>query len=361
MSEFTKDEMSTFDRVSATLKGEPTDRICIGWLGRKETGLGLPQVTVADVVRDKNGILLYKGIKALTEKFKPDIITVTTYTTVEAVAIGTKDKYFKDQLPAPVEYVIKSPEDLDRVHIPDPRVDGDLPCIYNALRKVVRDFGNYAPISAGTVGPFSVAARIRGLWDISFDIMRRPWFVHDLLKFATDACINIIEGWQSAGATGFTSGAGSETVLSPEHFRQFCVPYERQYLQSAKKMGFLSYSRHICSGPSADLVVDDMTRFGLDEMPTLVWGYYKDAATMAQKKKLFAEFSPCVAVGGTFRASDQLAYWSPSEIEAEVNRLLETCYPGGKYVHVADCCIPPATPLENIEAFVISAKKYRPK
>ncbi len=354
-------EMSNFERVSATFKGEPTDRVCIGWLGRKETGLGLPQVTVADVVRDKSGVLLYKGIKSMTERFQPDVIAVTTYTTVEAVAIGTKDKYFADQLPAPVDYVLKSLEDLDRVHIPDPRVDGDLPCIYNALRRVVREFGNSWPISAGTVGPFSVAARIRGLWDISFDIMRRPWFAHDVIDFATEACINIIEGWQSAGANGFASGAGSETCLSPEHFRQFCVPYERRYLSAAKKMGFQSYTRHICSGPSADLVVDEVAKFGLDMMPTLVWGYFKDNATMAAKKKFFAGYGPQVAVGGTFRASDQLAYGSQSEIAEGVTRMLDTCAAGGKYIHVADCCIPPATPLENIEAFVISAKKYRPK
>lgn len=361
MSEFPKEEMTRFERVSATFKGEPTDRVCIGWLGRKETGLGLPQVTVADVVRDKSGVLLYKGIKALNERFQPDVISVTTYTTVEAVAIGTKDKYFKDQLPAPVDYVIKSPEDLDRVHIPDPRVDGDLPCIYNALRRVVRDFGNYAPIGAGTVGPFSVAARIRGLWDISFDIMRRPWFAHDVVKFATEACINIIEGWESAGATGFSSGAGSETCLSPEHFRQFCVPYERQYLRAAKRMGFQSYTRHICSGPSADLVVDEISKFGLDEMPTLVWGYFKDDKTMAEKKKFFSEFGPQVAIGGRFRASDELAFGSQAEIADGVKKMLDICAQGGKYFHMADCCIPPATPLENIETFVISAKKYKLK
>ncbi len=361
MSGYPKEEMTPFERVSANFRGEPTDRICIGWLGRKETGIGLPQVTVADVVRDKSGVLLHKGIKAITEKFWPDVINVTTYTTVEAVAIGTKDKYFKDQLPAPIDYVIKNVEDLDRVHIPDPRVDGDLPTIYNALKKTVRDYGNQVSIGAGTVGPFSVAARIRGLWDMSFDIYRRPWFAHDVVKFATEACINIIEGWQAAGATGFSSGAGSETVLSPEHFRQFCVPYERQYLKAAKKMGFQSYSRHICSGPSADLVVDEMAKFGLDEMPTLVWGYFKDNNTMAQKKRYFADFGSQVAVGGTFRASDEMAYDSLQQIEDKVNKMLEVCAPGGKYFHMADCCIPPATPYENIEKFVISAKKFKPK
>ncbi|MCQ5376749.1 MAG: hypothetical protein NO516_01720 [Candidatus Methanomethylicia archaeon] len=356
-----KEEMNPFDRVTAALKGEPTDRVPIGWLGRREVGFGLPQVTVADVVREKSGYKLYKGIKAMVERFHPDMIAVMTYTTVEAVAMGTKDKYFADQLPAPIDYAIKSPEDLEKTKIPDPRVDGDLPCLYNALKKVSNDFSGQVPIGAGTVGPFSVGARIRGLWDISFDIMRRPWFAHDVVKHATEACINIIEGFREAGATGTSSGAGSETVLGIEHFRQFCVPYERMYHRKAKKLGYLSMSRHICSGPSADLVIDEFPKFGFDNLPILVWGYYKDAQTMQQKKKLFTEYTPVVAVGGTLRASDELFYGTPAQVEAESVKLLDVCSPGGRYFHMADCCIPPTTPLENLDAFVISAKKYRPK
>lgn len=352
-----REEMSSFERVEAMFKGESTDRVVLGWVRVAETGLGLPRVTVAEVVTDKRGYKLYKGIKKLYERYKTDIITVYTYTTVEAVAMGTKDKYFPDQLPAPIEYAIKSPEDLDKIKIPDPRVDGDLPCIYNCLKRVSREFGNEAIVTSGTVGPFSVAARIRGLWQICYDIMRRPWFAHDVINLATEACINIIEGWYEAGALGVSSGAGSETTIGAEHFRQFVVPYERRYLRKAKRMGYLSFSRHLCGGPSASIVVDELKNVGLDILPTLVWGAYESANHMLEKKKMFAQYAPMVAVGGAIKAAETVALSDPKTIEREVEHTIKTCAIGGKYVHMPDCCLPPTTPLENLDAFIISAKR----
>ncbi len=357
MTVSTNAEMTPYERVAAMYRGEPTDRVVLGWVREVETGIGLPSVTVADVVRDKSGYKLYRGIKTLHDRYQTDIITVGTYTTVEAVAMGTKDKYFVDQLPAPVEYAVKSPEDLDRVSIPDPRTDGDLPCLYNCIKRTVREFWNHALIGCGTVGPFSVAARIRGLWQISFDIMKRPWFAHDLVNHATEACSSIIEGWFEAGALGTGGGAGSETVLSSKHFKEFVVPYERRYINKAKRLGFTSYTRHICSGPSASIVIDNFTDFGLHGMPTLVWGYYEDAKTMLQKKAMFAESAPQVAVGGVIRAADTITFGTPDEISREVERVVKTCAPGGKFVHIPECSLPPRVPLENLDAFVISAKK----
>lgn len=357
MVEKVKEEMSPFDRIEAMYRGKSTDRVVLGWVRAVEAGLGLPHITVADVVRDKKGHYLYQGIKTLYERYQTDIITVYTYTTVEAVAMGTKDKYFIDQMPAPIEYAIKSPEDLDRIKIPDPRVDGDLPCIYNCIKKVDREFGNRAIVTSGTVGPFSVAARIRGLWEIAYDIVRRPWFAHDVINHATEACVSIIEGWYEAGAIGTSSGAGSETTIGIQHFKEFVVPYERRYLKKAKRIGFLSYSRHLCGGPSASIIVDHFKEFGLDVLPTLVWGAYDSAEMMLQKKKMFAEFAPMVAVGGVIKAAETLALGDPKTIEKEVEHVVRTCAVGGKYIHMADCCIPPTTPLENLDTFIISAKK----
>jgi len=351
------EEMTPYERVAAMYCGEETDRVVLGWVREVETGIGLPSVTVADVVREKSGYHLYKGIKTLYERYRTDLITIGTYTTVEAVAMGTKDKYFVDQLPAPIEYVVKCPDDLEKIKVPDPRSDGDLPCLYNCIKRVVQEFGNKALIGCGTVGPFSVAARIRGLWDISYDIMKRPWFVHDVLKHATEACESIIEGWHEAGAMGTGSGAGSETVLGKEHFREFVVPYERMYLKKAKKLGFSSYSRHICSGTSASIVINNFVEFGLNLLPTLVWGYYEDADDMNQKKKIFSESAPMVAVGGVIRAADTITFGSPAIISREVEELVKKCAPGGKYVHIPECSLPPTVPLENLDAYVITARK----
>ncbi len=77
---------------------------------------------------------------------------------------------------------------------------------------------------------------------------------------------------------------------------------------------------------------------------------------MMLKKKTFAESSPMVAVGGAIKAAETIALGDPKTIE-KVEHVLKTCAVGGKYDHMPDCCLPSTTSLENLDAFIISARK----
>ncbi len=345
-------ELSSFDRIGMAARGEEPDRVPMGWLGHFEQGIALPNVKVFEVVTDKSGRRLFQGIKAVFDRYNPDAITVFTYTIVEAVAMGTKPKYYPDIPPGPFEYVVKEPRDLDLLKIPDPRFDGDLPCIYNAIRQVVKEYGGRVPIASNTTGPCAVAARIRGLWEFCYDIMKRPWFAHDLMEHATQACINIISHYIPLGLTGIGWGAGSETTISADQFRKFVLPYDRRYVRAARKMGVYSFTRHVCSGPSAPYVVDAYTDIARDGAYT-IWGLFESPEVMAKKKEQFPK--PIVTGGGPNTSLVQLG--KPAEVVNEVKRWIKTVAPGGRYLFIGDCGIPPAATLENVDAYVKTAKE----
>lgn len=350
-----KEEYSPFERFAAARRGEEPDRVPIAWLGHYELGIALPKVKVSEVVRDRSGRLLYQGIKAVYERYKPDSITVFTYTIVEAVAMGTKPKYYDANPPGPLEYVVKEPKDLDILKIPDPRFDGDLPSIYNAIRMVVRDYGGVCPIQSNTTGPFAVAARIRGLWEICYDIMRRPWFVHDLLEHTTEACINIIEHYTAQGVNAIGWGAGSETCISPDHYLKFVLPYDRRYVRAARKCGVQTVSRHICSGPSAFQVVDEYLKVSSDG-PYTIWGLFESPEVMVEKKKKYKELVPNILLGGAPNTT-LVQLGTPDEIANEVKRWIKAVAPNGNYVFIGDCGLPAATPMENVDVYVKTAKE----
>jgi uroporphyrinogen-III decarboxylase len=349
------EKFTPFERFAAVRKGEEPDRVPIGWLGHYELGIGLPRVKVSEVVRDRSGRLLYKGIKAVYERYKPDTIAVFTYTIVEAVAMGTKPIYYDTNPPGPLEYVVKEPKDLDLLKIPDPRFDGDLPCIYNATKMVVREYGNKLPIQSNTVGPFAVAARVRGLWEICYDCMRRPWFAHDLLEHATEASINIAECYAREGIDAIGWGAGSETCISVRHFSEFVLPYDRRFVRAVRREGVLTVSRHLCSGPNAFQLADEYLKSSPDG-PYTIWGLFESPKIMAEKKEKFRKMVPNILLGGA-PSTALVQLGKPEEIISEVKRWIKNVAPTGNYVFIGDCGIPAATPMVNVDAYVKAAKE----
>ena len=112
------------------------------------------------------------------------------------------------------------------------------------------------------VGPWDMAAEIRGLVDLSMDVYDRPQFVHDLMRFCTDWLKGF---YRRLGETGIHSISMNETWvgvgIAPDHFREFMKPYEAECVQAAHDAGYL-VSFHNCG--RATLLLEDMADTGPD-------------------------------------------------------------------------------------------------
>ena len=79
------------------------------------------------------------------------------------------------------------------------------------------------------IGPWDMAAEIRGLVDLSMDIYDRPQFVHDLMRFCTDWLKGF---YRRLGETGIHSISMNETWVgvgvARDHFVEFMKPYEAE-------------------------------------------------------------------------------------------------------------------------------------
>ncbi len=117
------------------------------------------------------------------------------------------------------------------------------------------------------IGPWDMAAEIRGLVDLSMDIYDRPQFVHDLMRFCTDWLKGF---YRRLGETGIHSISMNETWVgvgvAPDHFLEFMKPYETECVQAAHDAGYL-VSFHNCG--RATLLLEDMADTGPDAIETL--------------------------------------------------------------------------------------------
>ena len=137
----------------------------------------------------------------------------------------------------------------------------------------------------------------------------------------------------------------SSTVLSPEMFREFVVPYDRMLFD---RYGRKTRGIHMC-GPSLhlheSLVQDlDITHFSL-------FGYIVQpediARTMGNRVRLQGNINPMLMLSG-----------SRDEVVAEVRRTLEVLGPvnGFELTDGANVC--PGTSFENLNALVETSEAY---
>jgi uroporphyrinogen decarboxylase len=152
-----------------------------------------------------------------------------------------------------------------------------------------------------------------------------------------------------AGAHMVSNGdspAGPE-LISPDMYRRFALPYEKDLAETAKRLG-LPYVLHICGNTS--LIVKDMVSTGADGLEL---DYKTDVRLAHDLMK-----DRCVFIGNLDPVG-VLALGSRDLVERKTNELLEIFSDTPRFVLNAGCAIPPATPKENIRAMIQAARNFR--
>jgi uroporphyrinogen decarboxylase len=124
------------------------------------------------------------------------------------------------------------------------------------------------PFSAGQGSPWQSFCILFGTERAIYLAMDSPQFVHYALGEILRQTLQVTELWEDTPAdmveTG--GGAGSNTVISPAMFKEFCLPYDRQQHEALHAVG-LKVVYHLCGGlmQMLDLVVQS----GADGLETM--------------------------------------------------------------------------------------------
>ncbi len=196
----------------------------------------------------------------------------------------------------------------------------------SVMKSMVEKVGEEAWWLHHVIGPWDMAAEVRGLVSLSMDIYDRPSFVHDLMRLCTDWLKGF---YQALGETGIHSISMNETWtgvgVARNHFLEFMQPYEKECVDAAHAAGYL-VSFHNCG--RATLFLEDIADTGPDAVETLTSSRSSGDVDLADAKQRIGDR---VCLFGGFN-EHLLAEGSEATIKEEVARCLDAAMDGGGYV-----------------------------
>lgn len=340
-----KEFMTSKERVTAALTGQPYDRIPVFLLLSDQTAR-LLRVTVAEY--QNSATLMAQGQLLAWRSYGMDLINTGPGLTGIAEAAGSK-LVFPDDTAYVSETAIKELDDLDRLKIPDPLKDGRLPLFLEATATVIKEAGDQVPISATVAGAFTTASCLRGTELLMRDLRRNPEFVHRLMKFAVDSTIPfVLEAIKLGARVGIAEPVASGTLISRNQFLEFVAPYLKDLVSVIKRECGVAPSLHICG--NSKRIWEDMVECGFGTLSL------DDEIDIAEARHAVGDRAALV---GNIRPTTTMALGTPEDVRKNVIECIIKGVGNPKgYILGLGCALPINTPLENIHALVAAAREY---
>jgi uroporphyrinogen decarboxylase len=152
--------MNSIERISATFKGQPTDRraVCLTLplFGARLTGCKVTEHYTDPVV-------YARGQTAVRETFEPDVLLGPFAFALEGAAFGGRLRFLDDAAPNLARPAITSAKEIDQITIPD--VDSHPMLLYlrDSIRRISAEHGSEVPVAAIVSGPVDLPALILGM------------------------------------------------------------------------------------------------------------------------------------------------------------------------------------------------------
>lgn len=217
--------------------------------------------TPSEIARDED--LLVESQLACYELYKHDLISIgVDIYNVEYEALGAK-VYFpeNEELPSISETIVSKPQDIDNLKVPDPEKDGRMPMFLNAVERVSKKVGDEVIVNGTVVGPFTLAAIMRGFENFIIDLIMDPEFAFKLMDFANKVSMAFAESFIKRGVgISINESWIAPPLLSPSFYSDYVVGYERELIQYIKRLGQKNVA--LISGGNTTDIVKDMISTG---------------------------------------------------------------------------------------------------
>ena len=337
--------VSPYERVCAMLAGETPDRVPVGvhsWeVAAREYGFKIREFCLDG---EKNA----QAQIAFQRKYVFDVVLLESGVGLLAEAMGCPMLYREDEPPVVQAGVLTQYEDVDKLRVPEPYEDGKLPEALKATRLFREAFGDEVfIIGDADQGPFNLAAQLRGTRQFMIDLAKQDNLegMEALLEVATQVVVRYAQAQMECGAHAACIGeslAGPDLV-SPEIYRRFAYPYDRQVGNALTEDGSL-LALHICGDTTLILDAMDATKAAILEID-----YKTDLQAIKQ------QVSHAV-VKGTVNPVTFLS--TPEEVRREAKRNLDVLKSTRRFILSSGCILSKHTPKENIRALFAAALQY---
>jgi len=262
---------------------------------------------------------------------------------------GIKNKMI-DGMAWYIDGTIKTKQDLEDFHFPDPYAEGRL----RSIRSILKKYGERIACAPAISGPFTHGWSMTG-FDVFVKAMYvNPSFIHHLLRLVNQYFIELGKIAIDEGAEFLwiadDFGDDHGPMVTPKHFREFILPYFKEQVQAFKKKG--AWVLLHCDG-NVMPIMEEIVGAGIDAFHPIE---RKANMSLSEMKRRYGDQ---ITLIGNVEASHLVPYGAYEEIDKQIRECFEIAAPGGGYIFATDHSIHPGISAERARFVFKCAKKYQ--
>lgn len=251
--------MTSLDRCLAAIRGERPDRVpvfpLLMFFAQHRAGITYREFAT-------NGDALAEAQLRVRERFPIDALTVCSDAFRLTADLGADMAYPVDKQPFAKEPLVRSESDLHKLGHPDPAAPGTrMADRLRGIQGLAKAVGRDCLVVGWVDMPFAEACNLCGLSNFMMLLVDDPALAHRILDWLTVRVIDFARAQVASGAPLVGAGDAAASLVSPEQYREFALPYERQVADAIHQAGGLM-KLHIC-GQTAHLL-EDMVASGAE-------------------------------------------------------------------------------------------------
>ncbi len=262
----------------------------------------------------------------------------------EPLGVGVKGE--GNILPATCDYLPATRETLRNLKQPDPKRDGRMPLLLDAIRMIREELDDSVCICGRVAAPFSSTALLYGIEETMMLMITDPDLVQETNEFFVELQTNFGRAQYDAGAHALWVGDcnAMSNLISLNHYTEFAFEPCKRLARAFKDIGVISM---LHNSEIRIPYIEKEAELGVDVISI---GPEGDLA--AAKQALAGK----TALMGNLDPVNVLQNGTPEEVAGETRRLMEIGKPGGAYIFDSGEMVPRETPEENMRAMMRVAK-----
>lgn len=280
-----------------------------------------------------------KAQLAAYERYRPDILLMMWDLAMDVEAMGNELRFPENGVSVSTKRALEDKGKLSSLRLPDPRKDGRLPGYLEALAEateVVTD----SIVSAVIAGPWTIAEGLRGTTELIRDALKDPDYVHELMRFCTQASIRFAEAIVPLEVgLGYSEAPASCSLISPKMYQTFVFPYHKQIVDHFKEKN-TGVGLHVCG--YADPILEDIVNTGTTNISI-------DAPTDLGKAVEICRHK-AVLIGNV--ATDLFFEGSRDEMKQAIKACMDKAPKDSGYILATGCEVPAVAQPEKIDWFM---------
>lgn len=281
-------------------------------------------------------------IKANYREFKPDIIFPLMDLSLEANALGCFTQFPLNEsatIPAPQSDLI----DMDILKAIDISADSRIISYINTVELMTLELPDEVIKGAYIIGPFTLAALIKGADATAMATMLNPEELENLIQLCTEKISDLVDKLIAVGVDLICILEPTASLLGPHLFDQFSGNYVSKLVEICKTKKVIS-ALHICGNTMK--ILDKMIATGAEVLSL------DSASTGVDLVEVIEQVPENVTVLGNINPTGVILNEEASAVKQEVSQLLQMMKSYPNFILSTGCDLPLETPLDNIKAFM---------